>query len=268
MSTKKNEVATVDETANLPAILSDIAMDAASNSGFENVKAEDVSIPFVKILQAMSPQVKGSTKIPGAADGDFFNTVTEKIYKGSIKIIPCAFQKAYVEWVAREQGGGFVKQHFDSAILEKTKKDDKNRDILANGHTIVTTAYHYCILVCEDGSLERVVLSLTSTQLKKSRRWVSQMMSLQITSGTTRFTPPMYSHIYDVTTREESNEHGAWYGFIFGTPTMISDKNIYLYAKKFHDDISGGLVKAAEPIDPDDGVTVPPAANEVVHDKF
>lgn len=267
MATKATEVATVKDTS-LALVNDDMLLDAQGSSGFENVKSEDISIPFIKILQAMSPQVKGSTKIPGASDGDFFNTVTEAVYKGEITIIPCVYQKAFVEWVPREQGGGFVKQHFDSAILTQTKKNEKNADVLPNGNHIVTTAYHYCLIVKEDGSFERVVLSLTSTQLKKSRRWLSQMMSLMINVNGKKITPPMYSHTYKVTTAEESNDFGTWYGFHFGNPSMLQSKDLYLDAKKFHHDVTSGIVKTAEPHELDDAAKVEPISTSDVADKF
>jgi hypothetical protein len=241
--------------------------DAQHASGFENVKTEDVAIPFLKILQALSPQVRGATKIPGASEGDFFNTVTEEVLGKVVSIVPCAYLKAFVEWVPREQGGGFVKQYFDSAILGQTKKNEKGNDVLPNGNHIVTTAYHYCLVVKTNGSHERIVASMTSTQLKKSRRWLSQMMSLQISVGDKKITPPMFSNTYEVTSKEESNDFGSWHGYVIGAPKLITDKQLYLAAKKFHSDVTSGAIKTAEPLEVDD-VPVTPVTTSDVQDKF
>jgi hypothetical protein len=271
MAKEKNELATTGTTAVAvvdQSYLEEMAVDSQGASGFENVKPEDMSIPFVKVLQALAPQLRGTTKIPGAEEGNFYNTVTGEVYKDKIVIVPCAYQKAFVEWVTREQGGGFVGQYFDSSILSNTKKDDKNRDILANGNSIVTTAYHYCLLVKPNGDFERVVMSLTSTQLKKSRRWLAQMSSLQIVVGTKRITPPMYSHTYDVTSVEETNDHGTWYGYNFGTPSIIALRDLYVTAKKFHDDITAGTVKTAEPPEHDDVSNSAPTSTSNVAEKF
>jgi len=246
----KSEVPEVQrQKANLPAVnlSQQMLTDAHGNSGFENMRPDDIAIPFITILQALSPQLRGTTKIKGAEEGDFFNTVTSEIYKGVIKVIPCAYHKSYVEWVPRDSGGGFVRQH-DESILEKCTRNDKNQDILPGGNIIVTTGYHYCILL-NGKKQERVVLAFSSTQLKKSRRWNSQMMALQISSGSRVITPPMFSHIYTCETVEESNDHGSWAGWQISSPEMIDDSILYSFAKKFNGDVTKGSVKVSPPPD-------------------
>lgn len=244
---KKNFPAKCGSTALAVTNVNDaMVVDAVNNSGFEGMGPEDIAIPFIAILQSGSPQVRGKSKIKGCNEGDFFNTVTQENYGNEIKLISCIYQKAYVEWVTRDNGGGFVKQHLDSSILDKTNRDDRGRDMLKNGNQIVTTAYHYCVLV-KKNTPERVVIGFTSTQLKKSRKWNSQMMSLQIKNGDKILTPPMYSHIYTAGTVEESNDLGTWTGWSISNPVPISDLDVYNYAKKFRSDVSKGTIKTAPP---------------------
>jgi len=221
-----------------------ILKDSLDNSGFETMSAADIAIPFILVLQALSPQIRGDNKIEGANEGDFYNTVTNFVYGDQIKLIPCAFNKAWVEWSPREKGGGFIRQYSDISILDKCIKNDKNQDALKSGNIIVTTAYHYCILL-HLGNIERVVVALTSTQLKKSRRWNSQMMALQIKTADGIITPPMFSHIYTATTIEERNDQGSWAGWDISNPVPIDDLNLYTLAKKFHDDVTKGIVKTS-----------------------
>jgi hypothetical protein len=233
------------EVANVN-LMSMLAKDADTNSGFQNMSSEDVALPFLTILQALSPQVRGTSKIEGASEGDFFNTVTSEVYKGALKLIPCAYKKAYVEWTPREQGGGYVKEHANAVILESTKKDEKGRDILPNGNIIVTTAYHFVMVIRPNGTYERALISFTSTQLKKSRRWNSQMMNLQIKLPNGQLIrPPMYSHTYCAKTVSESNDLGSWSGWDIGSPIIIDDAVLYTQAKNFSDDIMKGSVKVA-----------------------
>lgn len=242
-----NEV-TVQEN-NLPVeagLYDDLLKDSKESTGFENVNKDDVAIPFVSILQALSPQLRGEAKIKGAEEGDFHNNVSNKAFKGPIKLIPCAFQKSFVEWVPRDQGGGLVAQYDNDDILKQTQKNDKNQDILPNGNQIVTTAYHYCLLLNENGTFERVVLSLTSTQLKKSRRWMSQMMGLMIEINGKKVRPPMYSHVYSATAVIETKDKNSWYGWNIGSPELIKSGEIYKAAKQFHDEVTKGLIKAQE----------------------
>lgn len=237
---------------NLPAKKEDvnalITQDAGDQSGFDNMGADDLAIPFIVILQSGSPQCKKKGGIKGAAEGMFFNTVTNELLGDKIKIIPCAYERAYVEWILRENGGGFIGKHADVSILSMTKKDNLGRDILPNGHQIVTTAYHYCLLVKDNKTVEQVVIGLTSTQLKKSRKWNSQQMALQIVlKNGKKIRPPMYSHIYEATSTEESNDKGEWSGWLFGNSLLIKDSDLYTMAKMFNMEVGKGTVKTTAP---------------------
>ena len=73
----------------------------SAGTGLEEAGADDYAIPFLRVLQSMSPQLKKSDGkyIQGAEEGMFFNTVTESIYDGTegVSIIPCAYKKKYIE---------------------------------------------------------------------------------------------------------------------------------------------------------------------------
>lgn len=255
------------ETA-LANLGSDLLDDIQNHSGFETVKPEDVAIPFLKILQTNSPECDRESGID-CQPGDLYNTVTGEVYGQDIIVIPCAFQKAYVEWVPRDQGGGFVAQHFDSIVLKNTVKGDKGQDLLPNGNNIVTTAYHFCLIVTPEGAAKRIVIPMTSTQLKKSRKWIAQMMDLRITVGNRKINPPMFSHTYPMATIGEKNEKGKWYGYNIGVPSIITEKDLYLEAKAFYTDVISGSVKTAEPPEADLAVANNGAADvSDVQDKF
>lgn len=234
--------------------LADMAKEASQ--GFTGVTQEDVAIPFLVILQSLSPQVKRghAAKVEGAEEGDIFNTVTKQVFKGSkgLTVVPCAFQKRWVEWKLREAGGGFVKSHDTDEILKQTARNDRNQDLLPSGHQIVTTAYHYVLVVHEDGTFERVVIGMSSTQLKKSRGWLSRMMGLQAPlPGGGSFNPPMFGQSYFVTTGIETKDNNQWYGWVFDRPQLLQRKDLYVAAKQFAEDVSKSRVQAATP--PDEG---------------
>ena len=83
--------------------------------------------------------------------------------------------------------------------------------------------------------------------MKKSRRWISQMQSLQIRHEGKLFWPPMWSHIYKATTVLETKDQYSYYNWSFGTPRMITDQEVYQTAKRFHDDVVGGAVVVGAP---------------------
>lgn len=228
-------------------------------AGLEGVSSADVAIPYLTILQALSPQYKkGPQRIEGTEEGDIYNTLTRRVVRGEtgVQVIPCAYQKRFVEWIPRNSGGGFVASHTDASILNQTHKGGERgtKDVLPTGNEIVTTAYHYSIIVSEDGDIERVVIAMTSTQLKKSRSWNAKMMAVRpwVVKGQ-RVVPPIFAHSYRLTTTQDPEKNGqTWFGWVIGDAVPVVDRDIAQIAKSFYQAISGGDV-AVKPIQDVDG---------------
>lgn len=196
-------------------------------SGFEDVSQADLGIPFLTIVQKGSPEFDtthkdyASKKIDGSKPGHIINTLSRQILNGSgpVLFIPCRYERLFVEWKPRNQGGGFIRQHSDESILMSARRNDEdNRDYLPNGNVIVTTMYFFGILPDhfnpETEEYERAVIGLTSTQLKKGRAWLNMAMSLKLVAPDgSKFTPPLFSHKYALTTVAESNAKGSWFGW-------------------------------------------------------
>lgn len=242
---QKKEV--VAPQAQMTAVALNDMYAADGGSGFENVNAStDAAIPFIGILQSLSPQVKrgSASQILGAQEGDFYNNVTREVIKGVITVVPCAFKKVWVEWVPRESGGGFVQQHPDDSLLKTCSIDEKRNRVLPNGNHLVETAYHFVLVKRVDGRLERAVISMTKTQLKHSRRWMTQMMEIQLRlpNGRVIQPPPMYSHEYDFATFLEEKHQNSWYSFKLTGLRIITEAEVYVRAKKFHAEVTSGSV--------------------------
>lgn len=221
-------------------------MGADAGQGFENVNIKDVAIPFIAILQALSPQIKKGSpaKIEGAEEGFLFHTVKQQFLdptKIHVRVVNCGFQKRWVEWKPRDTGGGFVATHLTDQVLHQCVKDDKGKYHTKNGNLIVETAYHFVLLVADDGSFEQAVISMASTQLKNSRRLMSQLMALKLEFGGRKVDAPMFSHTFDVNTKVESKADNTWYGWDLTKPTLITDPVLYKAAKKFHELVKDGL---------------------------
>lgn len=258
----ENLPATTPGTALTPAEMAEqFAIDAGQ--GAENVGAEDMAIPFLVVLQANSPQaIKGGPEyVEGAEAGDLFNNVTGELWGSGegVNLVPCFFQKAFVEWIPREQGGGFVGQHSDASILKQCARNEKGRDALdgGKGNEIVPTAYHFCLLLRADGTSEPVVVSMSSTQLKKSRRWNSAIAGQKVKTSRGVVTPPAFSHIYHATTNAETNDKGTWYGWNIVPKSMIDDGDLYATAKAFYESIQTGAVRMGPPPEGPTSETVP-----------
>ena len=189
----------------------------SAGTGLEEAEAGDYAIPFLRILQSMSPQLKKSDGkyIADAEEGNFFNTVTEAVYDGSdgVLIIPCAYKKKYIEWVTRENGGGFVSDQHNIQTIGSCKKDDSGRFIMSNGNQLAETAEYYCIFAQDENAPEQVLLSLTSSQLGFSRRWNTMLNNARVINKAGEAVPaPMFAHTYRLTTIPQSNDQYSWMG--------------------------------------------------------
>lgn len=100
-------------------------------TGFENVTSDMLSMPFLKIAQAISPQVKRKDPayIDGLEEGMFFNSVSGTVYGESIDLIILDWKKTWLEW--GEGLGDYKGEHTQEqkrALLEsgELKKDPHN----------------------------------------------------------------------------------------------------------------------------------------------
>lgn len=227
-------------------------MEKDSALGRAQMGIEDIALPYIAILQPLSPQVTKSNpaRIVGAEEGMFYNTLSQELYDGEegIYVVPCAYQKAWVEWKQRTTGGGFVASHPSGDILSRTSKDDKNFDVLPNGNVVVPTSYYYCLLL-EDGEAHPVVISMARTASKKARRWNSTMLGIQVVGSSGSFNPPMFSHIYKLKTIPETKNNNSWFSWDIHLYQQISDPHLYQRARQMSIDVSKGLVKAAPPME-------------------
>lgn len=226
-------------------------MKKDAGAGTEDMGREDMAIPMLSILQPMSPQVtKGKTEfLENAAAGDIYNNVTHELY-ADITIIPVDYRRTFIEWWPRESkmGKGFVREHsIRSDIMEKTTRNDKNQDMLPGGTYLANTTQHYCLLVDEDGKTlpQQVVISMTSTQLKKAKKWNTMMkMKVMIDDESGEpFSPPMYAYGWKLGSQLETNDKGSWYGWTFEDMGEITDERVYEMAAAFYTAVRSGAVK-------------------------
>lgn len=242
----KTEVAVKENTS--VAIPDDVYSQDAG-SGFEETSQESYAIPFLSILQSGSPQVKKSdgAYIKGAEEGMLFNSVTGEVYSGEegVEVIPCHYTQRFIEWGTRESGGGFFGEHLPSdPVVSQTERDDKGRNMLPNGHQLADTRNHY-VLIRRNGQLSPAIMSLSSTQIKASKTWMSMMQGVKQKNPANGMfeIAPMFSHAYRVNTVAQSNDRGSWFGYKFSMVGKVTDQAEYEEAKQFNHVVKSGLAK-------------------------
>ena len=221
--------------------------EADANAGSKNMTQEDLALPFLKVLGQLSPEVnkRDGKYVEGAEPGMILNTVTNEIFDGAkgINVLQVFYERKYVEWADRGEGkGGPVAIHnADSDIVSQTTRDKSFKDRLPNGNYLENTANHFVILLGD--SPQTALISMKATQLKISRKWNSIMMGLKLQGKNGLFTPPTYSHIYNLKTVQMSNDKGTWFGWEVSKVGPVEDKNVYSIAKGFADKLDKGQVQ-------------------------
>lgn len=243
---KKNDLVK-KKNGGVPADLSNL-FESDAGKGFEEATGDAYAIPFLQILQKMSPQVdkKKDVYIKGAEAGNLYNTITKEVYDGDdgILFIPCYFIPTWVEWVSREAGGGFVAKYSpsDSVVTSSATVNGRKK----NGENdLIDTREHYGLLIPSPKIYTQCLLALTSTGLSVSKQWMTMMKQLQaVNSKGVPYNPPMYSSIYRLKTVYRENDKGDWYQLSVQREGYVEDPNGITAAKAFIDMIKSGRVVA------------------------
>ena len=234
-----NQVATKKEGA-----LSTNLFEADANQGAQNISQEDLALPFLKILGQLSPEVnkRDGKYVEGAEPGKIINTVTNELFD-DIDVIPCHYKRQYIEWQDRgtSSGAPVAIHEADSDIVSTTTRDKSYKDRLPNGNYLENTANHF-VLLCGKNP-QTALLSMKSTQLKVSRKWNSMMMGIKMQGKNGLFTPPTYSHIYNLKTVQMSNDKGTWFGWDVSKKGPVTQKDLYDMAKNFAISVGKGEVE-------------------------
>lgn len=218
----KKEVATKEDQ--LPSYIKQ-----NSSRGNENVTTDDLQLPRIDVLQALSPQInpKKDEYIEGSASGDIFNTLTGELYKDGLRFTPVTFVKRFLVWVDRKiDSNGGLRGVFDT--------EDQAEDFIAEQDDaskleVVATAEH---LVLDDEGNE-LILSMGKSKMKVSRRF----NSLIRLAGGDRF-----SRSYMLTSIGDESPKGEFNNFNI-TQSGFPSEEVYLKAEKLFEAINSGSVK-------------------------
>ncbi len=236
------------ETAVSTDVMDDIFEFAGEGASFSS---DEMQIPFVRLLQAMSPQLskKKAEYIEGATAGDAFNNVTSQYWAGEtgIKVIPCYVTTKYFEFVPRDMGGGFKGEiPANSPLLHRTTRSGA-KEMLPNGNELVKSVQYFCFIVDDDGSYQPVVIDFKSTQIKVAKRWNSQISMQKLKNPKTGMLSqvPIFATMWRLFSVEESNDQGSWNNWNVERVGLVEDQSLRLEAKAFRDSIMSGEVRAA-----------------------
>jgi hypothetical protein len=203
-------------------------LDPESRRGSEDVGMDDITLPRVEVLQALSPQIKKSDPkyIQGAEQGVIFNTISGELYGDSIVFIPVVFRKEWIIWQTRDAGGGFISTHSTEAEAMEAYNQLENPD----DYDVNLHAVNFVYVVRENGSLEEAVFSWSRSKLKVSRKLNALV---QMNPG------DRFSKAYKLRAIEEKGKKGEYYSYDIKPLGYVSE-DVYHRAEKLFKAIKAG----------------------------
>ena len=240
---QSKEVAKKEETG--VAEFNPAMFEADAGGGLQDLGQEDLALPFLKVLSGNDPVLDVNEE---ARKGDIYNTVTGALYKGKtgIRVIPCAYQRRFIQWAPRGVGSGAPTAIYEPndarPKVERSKDDNKDYVADGSGEYIEETHQHFVVVLKEDGSSETALIAMKSTQLKKSRKWNSMIQSVTMQGKNGPFTPPRFSHVYKIKSIAEENSKGSWHGWEMSREGPVQEAAVYGQAKSFSESVLSGDV--------------------------
>ena len=237
----KNQVAVKEEqfevvTNELPEWL----RDKAVVRGAENVTTDDMIIPRIELVQALSPARKktDAAYIEGAEEGMLYNNVTRELYGEGVTVVPVYYTKQFLVWKDRKSGGG-GSNGFRGAFATEALARDAITQLGEEGLEVSDTAQHF-VLVKSGDSWQEAVISMAKSKMKVSKRWNSLIRMTNTDS---------FSRAYKLSAVTETNARNESY-FNFGiTPLGFVSKDVYDRAEKLYETIRAGGVKVSADYD-------------------
>lgn len=266
------------ETENLPAVSPMASLPAELMEGMladaglgVSTDPNEVGIPFLYILQDLSPQVKKRDEayIEGAEVGDIYNNVTKEVIPSSVGFdwIEVGFEAAQVEW--KPNRGGFAGKHPGDTPLRSevkmTQVDDKMVPLLPNGNVLTETKYHYGLYrrsateSAPAGPWEAAVIGMASTMIACSRELEGMKKRLKLPNGAIA---PAFALVYTFSTRLVKKNNNEWFVWDIKQGRWVSTDE-YQVARELATQVAAGTVKTAQP-DGGDAASAAPEDETVI----
>jgi hypothetical protein len=278
-SAKQQEVAEVEDENYLPAeMMEELVADAGAGL---SQSADDNIVPFIILLQDMSPEVKkrDPNYVEGAEAGMYLNRATKQLWAGDAEMAErtgfpqlefqhCYFDRQVVEWIPRQDGGGFVARHALQGTVDDTMKaiggkqvsdpQDPNKmnwKTSDGSHDLIDTRYHFGNVV-NGGSAKPAVLAFSSTGHTASRSWMTTMNEFKVIDPKTgqpmrneKGEPlrlPAWARKYRIGTKPRENKKGSFFVATVEDGGLIRDGYIRAQGKALYDGAKAGLITASQ----------------------
>ncbi len=231
----KKDVAVVEDQ--FPTEVPDY-MKQGEGRGHENVGIEDLTIPRMDVIQALSPQRKSNNPkyIEGAEEGMIFNTISGKLYGDKVFFVPVFFKKEFVIWKKQDAGGGFYGAFNTRAEAERAANEQGLNFSDEGEYEILDTGQHFGLILdpattADSPVVEEIVISMSKSKMKVSR----QLNTLCKMAGGDRF-----SRVYEIKAVEEQNKQNQDYWNMAVKQLGFVPEPVYHIAEELYGMVSEG----------------------------
>lgn len=213
------------KTADVPAVQADntaLVSQAANpyaedaGAGLEELSSDEISIPWLVLLQSNSPEVAGQHPLPGAAKGKFFHRSTQELYD-NLGVILAHQTVEWVEWVPHDQGGGLVARYqpTDPVVIDTVRSQGKfGKLALTNGNILKKTIVLYMVIVGEDNEpIDEVAFACSGAKLSTMGKIDGAMKRYCTTQKC-----PAFAIKWTLSSYNDTNKKGQAYANIRLTP--------------------------------------------------
>lgn len=248
----------IEKKENAALALFDFGDDAGKGV---NMEMDDLKIPFLKLLQALSPAVQKGTDayVEGAEPGMLMNSATDELFDGEkgISLVLAFRRKSFVEW--RPNRGGFAGDHDprSKVVADAQRNAVKAYELYTEeGNSLEETKSLYAIQLDDKGMpVGYLVIPFTSSKMSAWRNYFTKLDIAKIKGTDTKVkdVAPLFAMAVQLVSKAEVNKKNEPYknfelkpqnGSIFDS--VITDKNseAFKQAKALHEAIDQGRAKA------------------------
>lgn len=192
----------------------DASIFEGQSSGFEGTDSSTFKTPFLKVLQAMSPELKKSDPkfIPSAQQGQLCNSASQELYD-DVNVVILKVEHSLVVW--KPNRGGFVGRFPKAKEDETVAKREGVQKWDIDGNEVMDTIEFFCMNA--DNPADIFILPMSTASFKHGRSFATRLRTLQVNGKPVNVS---WAGVWKISTTEESNEHGTWYT-IGNTPEFV-----------------------------------------------
>lgn len=230
-----------------------------AGAGMENVTADELAIPFFRMLQGLSPQVNPAEAkyIEGAKQGEILNTATGEHFP-VMDFVAVHRDHNFGEYTPREQGGGFIgiKAPDDPEVLSLRAKQGKFGKLITARDTHLVETFSLFGIAVIGGRASRGVISFASTAIKAYTGFITQVSGIEYPNSKGDLQrPPLWAHRWRISSKPDKNKKGSFFSwkiepaeprvdgqFPFIKSRMNPDAGLYIAGKEFYEMIKAGKV--------------------------